>query len=65
MGCQMWGEWIPTVKSMYKMVYPYWAAHAETGWTQESKKDYTRFKNALAYFITRWVEKGYISNHPF
>ena len=41
------------------------ADHAETGWTQESKKDYTRFKNALAYFITRWVEKGYISNHPF
>lgn len=61
MGCQMWGEWIPSVKSMYKMVYPYWAAHAETGWTQESRKDYVRFRNALPYFVTRWVGKGYIS----
>lgn len=61
MGCQMWGEWIPTVRSMYKMVYPYWAAHAETGWTRESKKDYIRFRNALLYFITRWVGKGYVS----
>lgn len=61
MGCQMWGEWIPTVRSMYKMVYPYWAAHAETGWTQEGKKDYARFTNALQYFVTRWVAKGYLS----
>lgn len=61
MGCQMWGEWIPTVKSMYKMIYPYWAAHAETGWTQENRKDYERFKNALSYFIARWTDKGYIS----
>lgn len=60
MGCQMWGEWIPTEESMYKMIYPYWAAHAETGWTQESRKDYSRFRNALSYFVTRWVDKGYI-----
>lgn len=60
MGCQMWGEWIPTVRSMYKMVYPYWAAHAETGWTRKNRKDYTRFRNALPYFVTRWTNKGYL-----
>ena len=52
-----------TMETKKRLVFA--ADHAETGWTQESKKDYTRFKNALAYFITRWVEKGYISNHPF
>lgn len=60
LGCQMWGEWIPTVRSMYKMIYPYWAAHAETGWTSKGNKDYTRFLHALEYFVKRWTEKGYL-----
>ena len=60
MGCQMWGEWIPTVKQMNKMIYPYWAAHAETGWTEVGNKDFTRFKSALPYFIKRWFDKGYL-----
>ena len=34
LGCQMWGEWIPTVKSMEELVYPRIAAYAEVGWTQ-------------------------------
>lgn len=37
-GCQMWGEWIPQVEDMYRMIYPYWAAHAETGWTDNKRK---------------------------
>lgn len=28
-GCQMWGEWIPQVEDMYRMIYPYWAVHAK------------------------------------
>lgn len=59
-GCQMWGEWIPTEQSMNKMVYPYLAAHAETGWTQQENKSFDRFISTLSYFLNRWVQKGYL-----
>lgn len=62
LGCQMWGEWIPTAESMYKMVYPYWAAHAETGWTNKDKKDYKRFLQSMDYFLKRWKEKKYLTD---
>ena len=38
-GCQMWGEFIPTVESMNKKIYPRLAAYAEVGWTNPSNKD--------------------------
>lgn len=63
MGCQMWGEWIPSEESMNKMIYPYWAAHAETGWTET--KDFHRFCQSMDYFIRRWMRLGYLSTDNY
>ncbi|MCD7937265.1 MAG: beta-N-acetylhexosaminidase [Tannerellaceae bacterium] len=54
LGCQMWGEMIPTVESMNKKIYPRIAAYAETGWTGTDKKDYDRFLQALEPIRERW-----------
>lgn len=62
-GCQMWGEWIPQVEDMYRMIYPYWVAHAETGWTDNKRKNYNRFVRSMDYFLTRWIDKNYINSH--
>ena len=43
LGTQMWGEWIPTVDSMNKLIYPRLAAYAEVGWTEVYNKNYERF----------------------
>lgn len=58
LGCQMWGEFIPTVESMNFKIYPRIAAYAETGWCGEKQKDYPRFLRALPYFLDRWKEMG-------
>ena len=59
LGCQMWGEWIPTVQRMNYQVYPRIAAYAETGWTERSNKKYDRFRNSLsAYLIKYWRKRG-------
>ncbi|MDR1716231.1 MAG: beta-N-acetylhexosaminidase [Prevotella sp.] len=58
LGCQMWGEFIPTVESMNKKVYPRIAAYAETGWTAPEQKDYNRFLRSLDYFLDIWKAKG-------
>lgn len=58
LGCQMWGEFIPTVESMNLKVYPRIAAYAETGWTSTPKKDYDRFLKALEPFLLKWQKKG-------
>lgn len=60
LGCQMWGEFIPTVESMQEKVYPRIAAYAECGWTLPEKKDYNRFVNALYSFLPVWDKKGII-----
>lgn len=60
MGCQMWGEFIPTVESMNAKVYPRIAAYAEVGWTQQESKDYQNFMNSLDYFLQKWKSKGII-----
>ena len=58
LGCQMWGEFIPTVESMNLKVYPRLAAYAETGWTDISQKDYQRFLNNLNFFLLKWNAEG-------
>ena len=58
-GCQMWGEFIPTVESMNKKIYPRLAAYAEVGWTNPSNKDFDRFRNSLNSFIGHWEKLGY------
>ena len=51
------------VEDMYRMIYPYWAAHAETGWTDNKRKNYNRFVRSMDYFLTRWIDKNYINSH--
>lgn len=58
LGCQMWGEFIPTVESMNLKVYPRLAAYAETGWTDASNKDYQRFLDKLNSFLQKWKTEG-------
>ncbi len=58
MGCQMWGEFIPTVESMQKQVYPRIAAYAESAWTSQKNKNYDNFLESLTYFLKRWDDKG-------
>ena len=60
MGCQMWGEFIPTVESMNAKVYPRIAAYAEVGWTRQEAKDYEQFMGSLDYFLTKWKSKGIV-----
>lgn len=57
-GCQMWGEFIPTVEKMNTEIYPRLAAYAEVGWTEADRKDYHRFLRALAPFLQKWSARG-------
>lgn len=56
-GCQMWGEWIPTVEKMNHQVYPRIAAYAEAFWSAPSQKDFARFQRSLRPFLTRWSSR--------
>ena len=60
LGCQMWGEFIPTVESMNRLTYPRIAAYAETGWSGSDKKDYNRFLKSLDYFKNKWAAEGIV-----
>lgn len=60
MGCQMWGEFIPTVEDMQEKIFPRIAAYAECAWTLPSNKDYDNFREALPYFLNRWDEQGVV-----
>lgn len=52
-SCQMWGEFIPTVESMDKLLFPRIAAYAETGWSMEKNKDFQQFSEVLKkYFFS-------------
>lgn len=59
MGCQMWGEFIPTIQSMEEKLFPRMVAYAECAWTKDSNKDFDRFKDHLSYYYDRWGRKGY------
>lgn len=60
LGCQMWGEFIPTVESMNKKIFPRIAAYAETGWSNPKEKNYARFRQSLQPMLDRWRSKGII-----
>lgn len=47
LGCQMWGEYTPTLERVYYQTYPRIAAFAESGWTAPEKKSYPDFRQAL------------------
>jgi len=57
LGCQMWGEWIPTIESMYKMTFPRLAAYAEVGWTTKENKNFDRFKEEMENLYVRWDQE--------
>ncbi|UAM96668.1 beta-N-acetylhexosaminidase [Polaribacter litorisediminis] len=58
LGCQMWGEWIPTNGEMHYKVFPRIAAYAEVGWTEKEHKNFSSFKGALRNLQKRWTAKG-------
>ena len=57
-GCQMWGEWIPTVELMEAQIYPRFAAYAETGWTAKENKDFVSFQQRMKFQLKRWDLQG-------
>lgn len=57
LGCQMWGEWIPTDGEMHYNVFPRIAAYAEVGWTSKTNKNFKNFKKSLKYLQKRWTAK--------
>ena len=60
MGCQMWGEFIPTIEDMQKKVYPRIAAYAECAWTLLNNKNYDNFMQRLPYFLNHWKENNIV-----
>ncbi len=64
LGCQMWGEWIPTNGEMHYLVFPRIAAYAEVGWTKIENKNYDSFSVSLKKLQERWNQKGiYFAPH--
>ena len=57
LGCQMWGEWIPTDGDMHYKVFPRIAAFAEIGWTEKKNKKFSTFKKSLKNLQKRWTAK--------
>ncbi|WP_439130978.1 beta-N-acetylhexosaminidase [Polaribacter sp.] len=57
LGCQMWGEWIPTNGEMHYKVFPRIAAYAEVGWTKIEHKNFNAFNAALKNLQKRWASK--------
>lgn len=57
-GCQMWGEWIPTVESMENKVYPRLAAYSEVGWSELDDKNFDAFKTRMKRQLKRWDIQG-------
>lgn len=57
LGCQMWGEWIPTNGEMHYKVFPRIAAYAEVGWTNKNQKKFSVFKVSLKNLQKRWTAK--------
>lgn len=56
-GAQMWGEFIPTVESMNKLLYPRVAALAEVGWSKR-KNEYEDFLRRVSGMGDRWRSQG-------
>ena len=58
MGCQMWGEWIPTSDRLEYQSFPRLAAYAETGWSARETKDYGDFLRRLQVQKLRWQQQS-------
>lgn len=60
--CPMWSENSTRTIGFYPYIFPRIAAYAETGWTNESEKNYERFKNSLWKLKKHWDQKGILYN---
>jgi hexosaminidase len=56
--CPMWSENSIRTTGFYPYLYPRIAAYAEAGWTDQSNKDYDRFKDSLWKLKKHWDERG-------
>lgn len=57
LGCQMWGEWIPTSGYMDFQTFPRIAAYAEVGWTKLERKNFDEFLNAMNPILKIWEDR--------
>jgi hexosaminidase len=58
LGCQMWGEWIPTRDRLEYQSFPRLAAYAEIGWSARETKDYEDFLRRLQVQKLRWQRQS-------
>lgn len=58
LGCQMWGEWTPTIQRVHEQTFPRIAALAEVGWTDLDNKNYDCFVKRLKPLTEEWKERG-------
>ncbi len=57
-GCQMWGEWVPSVRELEYYIFPRIAAIAEVAWSPAESRDFTSFKQRLSSLLARWKRLG-------
>lgn len=63
LGCQMWGEFTPTVERLNFQIFPRLAAFATIGWVSpERKLPYDVFRKHLQPIEAIWKEKGYLKD---
>lgn len=66
LGCQMWGEFIPTTERLYYQTFPRLAAYSEGGWSSHDQKDYAEFLARFkAVLEPTWKHKGFLINQPY
>jgi hexosaminidase len=54
----MWTEWAPTPERLYWQIFPRFSAHAETGWTLVTNKNYSTFRKRLKPILKRLTILG-------
>ncbi|HLA41184.1 MAG TPA: beta-N-acetylhexosaminidase [Candidatus Glassbacteria bacterium] len=58
MGCQMWGEWIPSRERLEYQTFPRLAAYAEVAWSPKETRNFEDFKLRLDRQKKRWDVAG-------
>ena len=59
MGCQMWGEWIPTRERLEYQTLPRLSAYAEVAWTAREGKDFENFMQRMKTQEKRWEVQNF------
>jgi len=55
----LWTEYIPTTDHVEYMILPRGAAVAEIGWSPQSKRDYSDFKQRMIQQFKRYAGMGW------